>query len=191
MTKAENTIRDFLMRDWRSPVCQLVGIDPGVSGAVASFYLDKSLILAVDVVRDFKEPENIVSMVRLIDPPASGPRPSLNCAIERVHAMPRQGVSSMFTFGRAFGMAESVILSREYSLNYYRPQRWQKIIRQFLDLSCNPDDWREVVEEILPDTKKFLKRKKDHNTADAILIALAHSIAEDPDSIWPPQSESQ
>ncbi len=88
----------------------IIGIDPGAAGAVAILEPDGSLVQvfdmpAVEVTVGGKakrriSPEMLAAELRLYNVHAT-------CAyIEQVGAMPGQGVSSMFAFGEAFGLAD-------------------------------------------------------------------------------------
>jgi crossover junction endodeoxyribonuclease RuvC len=46
--------------------------------------------------------------------------------IEAVHAMPGQGVTSMFTFGAGFGLLRGVCAGLGLSYELVRPQEWQR-----------------------------------------------------------------
>ena len=46
--------------------------------------------------------------------------------IEKVHAMPRQGVTSSFQFGRSFGALESLTYLLAKRVDYVAPVVWKK-----------------------------------------------------------------
>jgi len=46
--------------------------------------------------------------------------------LEKVHAMPGQGVTSMFTFGHGYGFLRGVIQALGIKLVDVTPQKWQK-----------------------------------------------------------------
>ena len=48
--------------------------------------------------------------------------------IEKVHAMPRQGVTSSFQFGRSFGGIESLCYIFAKRVDYVAPAVWKKAI---------------------------------------------------------------
>jgi len=51
--------------------------------------------------------------------------------IEKVGAMPGQGVTSMFTFGYNAGMLEGMFLALGIPVHFVRPQQWQKILQGY------------------------------------------------------------
>jgi hypothetical protein len=48
--------------------------------------------------------------------------------IERVHAMPGNGASSMFTFGRSYGSARMALIAASVSFEESDPRTWQKAL---------------------------------------------------------------
>lgn len=86
--------------------------------------------------------------------------------IENVHAMPAQGVSSSFQFGRMFGASE--VLIHEFSQNaieYVTPQVWKK----HFELGTDKKHSVEVATELYHDT--YWPLKKHEGVAEAALIA--------------------
>lgn len=87
--------------------------------------------------------------------------------LERVHAMPKQGVSSSFSFGRAFGAVEFFAQSLEARLEYVTPAKWKRDMgltsskQASLDLATQKFGTR--------DPWKF---KADDGIAEAALMAL-------------------
>jgi len=57
--------------------------------------------------------------------------------LEKVHAMPKQGVTSMFSFGRGFGIWEGIIVGRRIALYYIAPQTWKKVMMRDLPRDKN------------------------------------------------------
>ena len=49
-------------------------------------------------------------------------------ALEKVSAMPGQGVTSMFTFGEGYGRIQGYLEALRVGYNLVRPQAWQKIL---------------------------------------------------------------
>ena len=91
--------------------------------------------------------------------------------IELVHAMPKQGVSSSFQFGRMFGAAETVIYLLDKQA-YVSPRTWKKA----LNLSSDKHASMDLATRIFG--KKAAMRwwplKKDEGIAEAALIAYFH-----------------
>ena len=88
--------------------------------------------------------------------------------IERQQAMPRQGVSSTFKLGFAFGqiVATAALSGIPYTL--VTPVKWKRS----MNLPKDKDSARRMAVQWFPDLSKQLSRKKDEHRAEALLIAL-------------------
>lgn len=151
----------------------ILGIDPGLSGALSVITCENNLL-----IYDIPVQEKPYGKGNMIDPI------ELNnilkkitsiyniqyANIEAVSAMPGQGVSSTFTFGRSLGIIEGVVSSYNILLNYITPRKWKK----FWDLKGKEKDCaRLLIREMYPNyADKYFKRKKDCDRADATLIGL-------------------
>ncbi len=90
-------------------------------------------------------------------------------AFEKVHAMPGQGVVSMFTFGQNVGAWHGILAAMAIPFITPRPQEWQKGI---VDRKAGKDTKAAALataRRLFPDAD--LGRKKDHGRADALLLA--------------------
>jgi crossover junction endodeoxyribonuclease RuvC len=144
----------------------VIGIDPGLSGAVALLQNNQ-----LQVWRDFKEREDIARAVKVAV--AAGQVPLAQVVIEGVHAMPGQGVTSMFSFGTAFGVAQGAVWTAcDLPVTFVAPLKWQNWVRNTLGLPKGPIDSRAIAAQVFAAQADLFKRKKDHNTADAALMAL-------------------
>lgn len=100
------------------------GIDPGKNGAIASLSAAGEII-QITRFRD-AETEGRIGLL-IADHFAALPPASYHAAaIERVSAMPGQGVSSTFTFGRVYGEALAGLLLSQARMSLVRPQTWQR-----------------------------------------------------------------
>ena len=92
----------------------VIGIDPGKKGGIAVFTDNM-------YVHIFNEEEfiNIAHLVGDSNIP-------VYVYIEEVHAMPGQGVTSMFNFGRNFGWTVGVFEGNNCIVRYVTPQKWKK-----------------------------------------------------------------
>lgn len=106
---------------------QCYGWDPGANGALCCISIDdRNLIADVDNIRFSKSSDSDVlefiarNKAKLKDP--------INCFayIERVNAMPGQGVSSTFKFGTAYGKALMAMLASGINFELVSPSQWQK-----------------------------------------------------------------
>jgi crossover junction endodeoxyribonuclease RuvC len=92
-------------------------------------------------------------------------RQDVEFILEAVHAMPKQGVSSTFKFGMAFGGAIAIIERFSKTSHMVTPQKWKKDMKLTSDkaqsLSMARDLW-----PLAP-----LHRAKDGGRAEALLMA--------------------
>lgn len=53
---------------------------------------------------------------------------SVNAVIEKVHAMPGQGVTSMFSFGMTYGLTRMALIASQTPFEEVNPRSWQKAL---------------------------------------------------------------
>ena len=51
----------------------------------------------------------------------------IRVVIEKVSAMPGQGVTSMFNFGQSFGILKGICSAMQIPMYFVRPAKWKKI----------------------------------------------------------------
>jgi crossover junction endodeoxyribonuclease RuvC len=90
--------------------------------------------------------------------------------IERGQAMPRQGASSGFKFGRGCGALEAAIQLLEIPMLIIEPTAWKKTHHLH---GKDKEGARQRALQLFPAAHALLARKKDHGRAEAALIALA------------------
>lgn len=107
----------------------IIGADPGLGGALA--LLDSNLKL-IDVIDTPSAPKSATKNwldVGKLNSVIQGWLEIDNeivAGIENVHAMPGQGVSSMFTFGESLGALRAVIVCNGIPIHWVTPQSWKK-----------------------------------------------------------------
>lgn len=148
----------------------VVGIDPGISGALAWYDTNGERLLGVaDMpvleLKVGKSTKREVSAQMLVE--ILGRLPVDLAIIEKVGAMPGQGVTSMFSFGKSAGIVEGAVAGLQYPLRLVTPQRWQKAAGQ----RPGKDGGRMRATQLWPDSAHLFKRVKDDGRADAALIA--------------------
>jgi crossover junction endodeoxyribonuclease RuvC len=87
--------------------------------------------------------------------------------VEKVSAMAGQGVTSVFSFGRSFGMIEGILAAFKLPVTYVAPATWVKAVGR----GQGKDASRARAMEIFPNNQADFKRVKDDGRADAALIA--------------------
>ena len=150
----------------------IVGIDPGISGAVAFIKLPSGVVEIYDTtvaeIKKGKTKKNEYlpyQMAKLLNFCRVG---EFFLFIEKVHSMPGQGVASMFNFGRGFGLWEGIAAGLGLPINYVTPQAWKKEVMTF---AGDKDQARIRAQELFPECSSLLSRKRDIGRADALLIA--------------------
>ena len=151
----------------------IIGIDPGISGAICFFENGKIIdVIEMPSMSEGKKNKKQVNGNQLfneIKSRISEIKDGHVCAVvEHVTAMPGQGVTSMFNFGQSFGVIKGICSAMQLPIHFVRPTKWKKY---FNLINTTKDASRSRAIEIFPKVSDKLKRKKDSNKADAILIA--------------------
>ena len=108
----------------------ICGIDPGLSGGVV-LLSDAGQVLARHVMSTIAIKKSHGRAGREYDLPGMREALLSCCApkhvfIEKVHSMPKQGVSSSFTFGVGFGILQGLVAGLQLPFTLVTPQAWQK-----------------------------------------------------------------
>ena len=150
---------------------KIIGIDPGLSGAIAILENNKVLSLFdVPVMSEGKKNKrqlNSAQLVSLLKENISSDE-EVAVVVEQVNAMPGQGVTSMFNFGQTFGAIKGVCAALALPIFFVRPSKWKK---HFELINSSKDSSRTKAIEMYPNLSNQLAKKKDVNKSDAILIA--------------------
>lgn len=144
----------------------IIGIDPGNTGAIA-FLDDDGLINVEDMplmANGKKKQVNAAELSKIISGMSVMEQP--HAYVEKVGAMPGQGVSSMFNFGMGYGVIQGVLAALEIPYTLVTPQRWKKAAGL---IGKEKDNARTLAQQLYAEAP--LGRKKDIGRADAILIA--------------------
>ncbi|MDC3060606.1 crossover junction endodeoxyribonuclease [Candidatus Pelagibacter sp.] len=151
----------------------IIGIDPGISGAVCFFNNGKIIdVIEMPSMSEGKKNKKQVNGNQLYNEIKSHiyqiNQQEISVVVEHVTAMPGQGVTSMFNFGQSFGVIKGICSAMQLPIHFVRPAKWKKY---FNLINTAKDASRSRAIEIFPKFSEKLKRKKDSNKADAILIA--------------------
>ncbi len=150
---------------------RVIGIDPGLSGAIAILENNKVLgIFDMPVMAEGKKNKrqlNSSQLANIIKENTKNVEETV-VIVEQVNAMPGQGVTSMFNFGQTFGAIKGVCATLELPIFFVRPSKWKK---HFELINSSKDASRTKVIEMYPSFAEKLSKKKDVNKSDAILIA--------------------
>lgn len=113
----------------------VLGIDPGLSGGIAvmdeagPIYVQKMPVISSDGKKVI-DPGAIRDVIRKFRPHEGF---EMVAVIEKVHAMPGQGVTSMFSFGFGYGVLVGVLSAMQVPIEHVRPQAWQKEVLGGID----------------------------------------------------------
>lgn len=135
-----------------------VGIDPGKNGAMA--------IIGNGMTEVIPFNEKDYERCLLIWAHEMG-----GCVVERVNAMPGQGVSSMFSFGQNYGFIQGLLTAYKIPFELVTPRVWKKEFGVTSDKNTSI----AVAKRLFPDVS--LKRterckKDDDGCAEALLLAV-------------------
>ena len=163
---------------------KIIGIDPGLSGAIAILEDNKVLnIFDMPVMAEGKKNKRQLNSAQLVniirDNTASIDEVAV--VVEQVNAMPGQGVTSMFNFGQTFGAIKGVCAALNLPIFFVRPSKWKK---HFELINSSKDSSRTKAIEMYPSLSNQLTKKKDVNKSDAILIARFYSETRSKDNNW-------
>ncbi len=150
---------------------RVIGIDPGLSGAIAILEEKKVIgVFEMPVMAEGKKNKrqlNSAQLVNIIQDNLNNKEEAI-IVVEQVNAMPGQGVTSMFNFGQTFGAIKGVCAALKLPIFFVRPSKWKK---HFELINASKDSSRTKVIEMYPTLSNQLTKKKDVNKSDAILIA--------------------
>ena len=154
---------------------RIIGIDPGLNGAIAVLQNNKVIeIHDIPVMTDGKKNKrqlNSAQLVKLLKDNFQDETDTV-VIVEQVNARPGQGVTSMFNFGQTFGAIKGICAALNLPIFFVRPAKWKK---HFDLINSSKDASRTKAIEMYPSISDQLSKKKDVNKSDAILIARFYS----------------
>lgn len=145
-----------------------IGVDPGKSGGYAWFQPGYYKPLLEPTVEVYPwDDDAFVKHMREIEMRKCG---YIAC-IEKVGAMPGQGVTSMFNFGKSAGFIEGVLTALGIPYQLIPPKKWKG------EFGLNSDKAASVAvcKKLFPDVslrRSDRCRKDDDGMAEALLMAL-------------------
>jgi crossover junction endodeoxyribonuclease RuvC len=148
-----------------------LGVDGGVHGGLAIVRFENgaapALVACIDI------PVAGVGAKERVDPIAIRDwlllhRPE-HAFVERAQALPRQGSSSGFKYGRAVGAIEAAIMLAGIPLTIVEPGGWKKFHRL---RGGEKEASRLRALMLFPNSAELFARRKDHGRAEASLLAL-------------------
>ena len=145
----------------------ICGIDPGATGAIVALK-DGELLdihdMPITPKRRGKGNETnaylLADIIQDIGPDT--------VVMESVTAMPGNGATSMFSFGRSLGVIEGVIAGIGYPVQFVKPMEWKRL---FNLVKKDKDASRVEAIARWPGSSHDFRLKKHNGRADAALIA--------------------
>ena len=156
-----------------------LGIDPGIYGALAAI-TDQGKI----GVYDFDDVQALIFLQSIRND-------KCKAVIEKIHSMPGQGVSSMFGMGENYGRWIGRLEALGIPYDLVTPQRWRKAMFDSIPATVpappgeTPKEKQKRANErskllkelsreralrLFPEMAEYLKLKKHHGRAEAILL---------------------
>lgn len=137
-----------------------IGIDPGKSGAWAAINGNGQPVISSEFAGFTSFADEIALLkkaytIRLV-------------VLEQVHAMPRQGVSSMFTFGANYGGWQATLELLELPTLLVRPQAWQKALLGAMPKGESKPRALAYINRLYP---TLHLKKSQHGLVDAFCLA--------------------
>lgn len=155
-----------------------LGIDPGLEGCIAQIAPDCAGatfydLPTVETIQGKKKRRRVDSgalaaILRSVK--ASNPR--LHATVESVHAMPKQGVASSFSFGQGFGMILGMLAALEIPHTLVDPRRWTGALLR--DMAKGDEAAVLRASQLYPDVAGDLRTPRGRlllGRADALLLA--------------------
>lgn len=107
---------------------RILGVDPGISGALALIDTDIWACAILDMPLEAgTKGKSKVSAMGLLN--AVRAADCEHAFLEEVHSSPQQGVTSAFSFGDGYGCARTACLAADLSTWTVRPQVWKQAMR--------------------------------------------------------------
>ncbi len=109
----------------------IIGIDPGISGAIC-FFNDGKIIDVIEMpsMSEGKKNKKQVNGNQLYNEIkfhiSQINQQEISVVVEHVTAMPGQGVTSMFNFGQSFGVIKGICSAMQLPIHFVRPTKWKK-----------------------------------------------------------------
>ncbi|MCS6827083.1 MAG: hypothetical protein NZ553_10760 [Caldilinea sp.] len=158
-------------------VMVVVGIDPGLTGAIA-FIKNGVPMDIVDMPVEQVEGKDArvqhrVAGLSLFYLLKDAPYDAMVVYVERVSARPSigtrpQGAASTFSLGDSFGAVRTAVQCAKLPLHFVTPQSWKRAVGIY---GADKDVSRTRATALMPQGTHYWSRKKDHGRAEAALIA--------------------
>jgi crossover junction endodeoxyribonuclease RuvC len=154
-----------------SNTTRILGIDPGIHGGLAVVQIADGAAPVLTECIDIpvigtgaKERVDVAAIRKFIEQ-----HKPVRALIERAQAMPKQGASSGFKYGRAVGAIEAAIALCSIPVEIIEPSVWKRFHKL---RGGDKESSRQRAVQLFPGAHELLSLKRHHHRADAVLIAL-------------------
>jgi crossover junction endodeoxyribonuclease RuvC len=156
----------------------VIGIDPGVSGALALVTSDGGLLEVFDmpVLADGPAGRRTVNAPLLAELLARWHAREVIC--EFVSARPKGGPVGAFSFGGTRGVVEGVCAALSLPIRFLTPPAWKRIVGLAPGKAGAKDAARSEAIRRWPDKGGLFARVRDDGRAESALIGLAGVLRE-------------
>lgn len=142
-----------------------LGIDPGYSSGHLAFLNCEGKLISLSSM-----PKDEVELVLWFEEHNKKDW-CIHVCLENVHAMPGQGVSTMFKFGCNYGMLKMGMMTISEHWTIVDPRKWQKFFGLKRSKSWTDKEWKKhIANKARKDFPTQAKQIKD-SAADAIMLA--------------------
>lgn len=146
----------------------IIGIDPGLSGAIVSYNGEELLIHDMPIFEIEKNGKkrrqiDVNGFIKIL----RDEKPD-HVFLERVGAMPGNGSGAMFAFGFGCGLLEGAVAACGYPFTYVTPMKWKKA----MGCPADKDGARMRASQLLPKYSHNWDLKKHDGRAESALLAL-------------------
>jgi Holliday junction resolvasome RuvABC endonuclease subunit len=153
---------------------KILGVDPGIRGSFAIVEISDGaapqLVDAIDIPVagvGAKERVDVLAIRNWVE--LHQPHYAL---VERA-AMPKQGASSSFKYGKSVGAIEAMIACCGIPITIVEPTAWKKLHQL---RGGEKEVSRQRALQLFPTAHALFARRKDHGRAEAALIALSRNV---------------
>lgn len=151
-----------------------VGVDPGVSGAIAFLYPRAPVVIDMPTlqIKTGKKTKNMLDAATLATILGQDIMP-MHVYVEDVHPMPKEGTVSSFSFGVSNGIIIGILAAYKIPYTKVTPQRWKKLMLDGMPKDKGASIARAL--QLFPSLSNQLITKrgaKKDGRAEALLIAV-------------------
>lgn len=155
---------------------RVIGIDPGLTGAIAHYDVDSTALTVEDVPifilprgTSKKRHVDLLGVSRIVDNFVGlAPGPAPVAYVERVGARPGEAPAYAFDFGRTTGILLGVCAAHFLRIEQVTPASWKNALK----VPASKDGARARASQIFPRYSHLWARAKDDGRAEAALIAF-------------------